>query len=183
MDAGEVGARVQAARKARGLTQPQVGAQPTVSDLETGKGDPKLSTLLAVAAALHANPAWFLDPSLSPDDVAALVRAVPVSSDREQSAINRQDAPFAHRNDGTTLDDPAAIELDLHRRAREQGTPVRGRLSRHQGPPLSREAADVILRAMAAFRDEILGAIGGDEKPEGDAGGDDPSGGEPKPPA
>lgn len=62
----DFGGRVRAAREAQGLTQEQVaersGVHATeVSRIEAGKRDPKVSTLLRLAAALETSPGSLLD--------------------------------------------------------------------------------------------------------------------------
>ena len=61
-----IGQRLRAARVNAGLTQSELAklclsTLTTVSDIETGKGNPKVATILLLCRALHINPSQILD--------------------------------------------------------------------------------------------------------------------------
>ena len=60
MDAQKVGKRIQVARKARGLTQAELGqmldlSTKYISNIECGFKTPKLNTFISIANALHCD--------------------------------------------------------------------------------------------------------------------------------
>ena len=72
---GDVGQRIRACRVAQGLTLDEFArlsgiSAPALSRIETGKRDPRLTTLARIAAGLRVSPIDFLDDHRS-DKVAS----------------------------------------------------------------------------------------------------------------
>lgn len=94
----EFAKKLQAARKAKGLTQAELGAkmglpQSHISQIETGRVDLRLSSLLEMARLLD------LEPMLIPRALTPAVRALIAGKSAQQQPAWRPDEPDEESED------------------------------------------------------------------------------------